>query len=344
MVAACSAPYGTNELPPWHSAEAMAVVPKPVAPPMSKLRLAQHSYAILKALARYTSDDDFQYQGLLARAFENRAAIECFTFNCYKHWATLVIRNNLPFIRARKVQFSETEQTWYADDAGAGGKFDAIKHHFEKLEEIGPHYGYFPEPSKSILIVPQKNLADALIPFQDHEFTITTGSRYLDGFIGEHEAQDIWIQEKVAEWADAVEELASAAVNYPQSAYTALLRSLQQEWHFFQRVVKDIGDAFTDVEKAISQYFLPALFGDDFDEDDPRLRLAGLPVKHAGMAQADPMKSAESNYEARTLVNVHLVCTPRVTKDFVPQIIRPPAVKSSPNSNVGRKYEQCNII
>jgi hypothetical protein len=31
------------------------------------------------------------------------------------------------------------DQTWYADDAGAGGKFDAIKRHFEKLEEIGPN-------------------------------------------------------------------------------------------------------------------------------------------------------------------------------------------------------------
>jgi hypothetical protein len=50
----------------------------------------------------------------------------------------------------------------------------------------------------------------------------------------------------------------------------ALQKSLQQEWQFVQRVVKDIGDAFTDVEK-VSQSFLPALFGDDFDEDDPRL-------------------------------------------------------------------------
>jgi hypothetical protein len=50
--------------------------------------------------------------------------------------------------------------------------------------------------------------------------------------------------------------------------------------------------------KAISQSFLPALFGYDFDEDDPRLRLAGLPVKHAGMALPDPITSAKSNYEA----------------------------------------------
>jgi hypothetical protein len=74
---------------------------------------------------------------------------------------------------------------------------------------------------------------------------------------------------------DAVEELTSVAANYPQSVYTALQKSLQQEWQFVQRVVKDI-----DVEKAVSQSFLPSLFKDDFDEDDPRLRLAGLPVKH----------------------------------------------------------------
>jgi hypothetical protein len=155
--------------------------------------------------------------------------------------------------------------------------------------------------------VPQENLTDAMIAFEDHEFTITTGSRYLGGFIGEKEAQDIWIQEKVAKWADAVEELASVAVDYPQSAYTALQKSLQQEWQPVQRVVKDIGDAFTDVDRAISQIFLPALFGDDFDEDDYRLRLGGLPVKHAGMALPDPIASAKSNYEASTLVNVHLL-------------------------------------
>jgi hypothetical protein len=80
--------------------------------------------------------------------------------------------------------------------------------------------------------VPQEILADALIAFEGQEFTITTGGRYLGGFIGEREAQDISIQEKVAKWADVVEELASVAVNYPQSAYTALQKSLQQEWQF----------------------------------------------------------------------------------------------------------------
>jgi hypothetical protein len=120
-------------------------------------------------------------------------------------------------------------QTWYADDAGVAGKFDSIRSLFKKLQDIGPHYGYFPEPSKSILIVTQDNLEAATAAFADLDFKITTGYRYLGAFIGEKDARDTWIKEKVVNWIDAVTELASAAVKYPQAAYTGLQKSLQQE-------------------------------------------------------------------------------------------------------------------
>jgi hypothetical protein len=110
-----------------------------------------------------------------------------FVFNCYKHWATLVLRSNngtgafiyskegvtqgdpdsmfaygigiLPLIRILKAEFPAVEQPWYVDDAGAGGRFIEICHFFCKLEEIGSSYRYYyPEPSKSILVVPQHNL------------------------------------------------------------------------------------------------------------------------------------------------------------------------------------------
>jgi hypothetical protein len=57
-----------------------------------------------------------------------------------------------------KQDFRELEQPWYADHAGVTGKFDDIHLHFCKLQEIGPIYGYFPELTKSILIVPKHNL------------------------------------------------------------------------------------------------------------------------------------------------------------------------------------------
>jgi hypothetical protein len=91
----------------------------------------------------------------------------------------------LPLIRQLKPEFPEVQQPWYADDVGAGGKFEAIRCQFVRLKEIRPNFGYYPESSKSILIVPQHNYDAALDYFSDLTFTVTTGLRYLGGFIGE---------------------------------------------------------------------------------------------------------------------------------------------------------------
>jgi hypothetical protein len=141
---------------------------------------------------------------------------------------------------------------------------------------------------------------------------------------------------KVAKWADAVEELALVAVNYPQSAYTALQKSLQG-MAVSPESREGYCDAFTDVEKAISSFLL---FGDDFDEDD-LASSSRSPLKHAGMALPDPIASAKSNYEASTLVNVHLWLPLRV--NFISQIIRPSAVKSGPNSKSARRRRTTRV-
>jgi hypothetical protein len=52
---------------------------------------------------------------------------------------------------------------------------------------------------------------------------------YLGGFIGERKLR-IFGSRKVAKWADAVEELASVAVNY--NLLIPHCKSLQQEWQF----------------------------------------------------------------------------------------------------------------
>ncbi len=267
-----------------------------------------------------------------------------FTFNCYKHWSILVIRGNngtaaflfskegvtqgdpismvvyglavLPLIRRLKQEFPEVEQPWYADDAGAAGNFDAIRRHFTKLQEIGPNYGYFPELSKSVLVVSQCNFEAAKLAFADLGFEVTTGHRYLGGFIADKDALTAWIQGKTHTWAEAVKELASAAKNYPQTAYSGLQRSLQHEWQFVQRVVSDIGDQFAEVENAISHTFLPALFDEVIPDDDPRLKLACLPVKHAGLALPDPTASAQTNFDASILVCSHLLAAIRGVDKF----------------------------
>jgi hypothetical protein len=113
-----------------------------------------------------------------------------------------------------------------------------------------------------------------------------------------------------------VKELVSAAKHFPQTAYSGLQRSLQQEWRFVQRVISDIGDHFDEVEKAMSRIFIPALFNEDIADDDPRLKLACLTVKHAGLTLPDPTRSAQPSHDASILICSHVLAAFRNKEPF----------------------------
>jgi hypothetical protein len=73
--------------------------------------------------------------------------------------------------------------------------------------------------------VAEHNLERAKVYFADLKFKVTTGARYLGGFVGEQSALKEWVQEeKVQHWKGAVAELASVAHKFPQSAYSGLQR------------------------------------------------------------------------------------------------------------------------
>jgi hypothetical protein len=54
--------------------------------------------------------------------------------------------------------------------------------------------------------------------------------------------------------------MAKVAERYPQTAYAGMQKSLQQEWQFLQRVTDGLGEEFDDIEQAMNDKFLPALF------------------------------------------------------------------------------------
>eukprot|EP00978_Attheya_sp_CCMP212_P001429 scaffold3002_cov64-Attheya_sp.AAC.2 len=261
-----------------------------------------------------------------------------FLFNVYRHWSTLIIRGvdgkalgilsregvtqgdpiamvayglmMLPLIKQLKREHPDVSQPWYADDAGAGGKFTAIRKQFDRLQELGPARGYFPEPSKSILVVREANLAAAQVAFKDLGFKITTGNRYLSGFIGEAAPQEEWVRDKTDAWATAVTTLAKVCKCYPQLAYAGLQKSLQQVWQFLQRVTDGISTEFESVESSLKNDFLPALLGQS-KIGQPLRDLLALPVKHAGIAIPNPTTSAGGNFMASTVVCGHVVAALR---------------------------------
>ena len=59
----------------------------------------------------------------------------------------------LPLRKRLKVEYPDVTQPWYADDSGALGTFDIIGLYFNLLKRFGPGSGYYPKPSKIVLIV-----------------------------------------------------------------------------------------------------------------------------------------------------------------------------------------------
>ena len=57
-----------------------------------------------------------------------------------------------------------------------------------------------------------------------------------------------------------INTISKTAGKYPQDSYAAVVRTIQSEWIFLQRITWDTGDAFTGVEKMIQETFLPHLF------------------------------------------------------------------------------------
>ena len=152
-----------------------------------------------------------------------------FAFNCYRHWDTLVVWDTgggsghllhskegvtqggplamiaydigvLPLVRELWGAHPQVTQKWCADDAGAGGKFPNIMEHIRYLQAWGPSRGYYPELTKSILVVVPGNVAQAEEHFQGLGIRVVTRHRYLGGYIGDKEAEGRCLAEKIKGW------------------------------------------------------------------------------------------------------------------------------------------------
>ena len=107
-----------------------------------------------------------------------------------------------------KSEFPATKQQWFADDGPTAGTIADIRAQFERLQQLGPNYLYFPESSKTVLVVAPHNVEQAKVQFA---FQVETGSCYLGSFIGETTERDSWIANKVDDWVYIMKKHAGAA-------------------------------------------------------------------------------------------------------------------------------------
>ena len=90
------------------------------------------------------------------------------------------------------------KQFWYADDSGSIGKLVKIRKWLDTLNTLGPKYGYFPNPSKTVLLLKNPEVThQAKALFKDTGVQIRTdGQRYLGAALGSTEFKTIYVKRK----------------------------------------------------------------------------------------------------------------------------------------------------
>ena len=213
-----------------------------------------------------------------------------FIFNTYRGWSPLILQGAqeilysmegttqgdplamlfygislIPLINLLKERGS-CKQCWYADDGGALGSLAELKLWMEALIQLGPMFGYFPEPAKSVIVVDGAHISAAKHIFESTGVQVSTGHRYLGSFIGSEEDRQQYLRKQVKNFADSVGKLAEAAETYPHEALAALTRSLQAEWTFVCRVYGNMEQYLKPIEEALARDFIPKLIGHQVSE------------------------------------------------------------------------------
>ena len=212
----------------------------------------------------------------------------------------------VPLIEAIAVE--NVTQAWFADDAGSGGRLQRLRQWWDKIIELGPKYGYFPNATKSYLIVKPEKRKEAKKIFEDTDITIcNTGKRYLGGAIGTDTFLQEYVETKVATWVMELERLAKYAAVEPHAAFAALTHGLISRWLYVIRVVEECAaEIFQPLEIAIRHKIIPALTAQPAPSDEMR-KLLALPARFGGLGIVDPTAIVTSQREASKAISKPLV-------------------------------------
>jgi hypothetical protein len=121
------------------------------------------------------------------------------------------------------------QQAWYADDAQGAGKLFALRRWWNFLVENGPGYGYYPNSTKTILVVKSDYIEEAKRIFDNTGVIIREGTRDLGAAIGDASFTVTYIEEKVEKWCETIRTLSQLAISSPQAAYSVFTHALKYE-------------------------------------------------------------------------------------------------------------------
>ena len=171
----------------------------------------------------------------------------------------------------------------FADDVTAVGQFEALRKWWDYIVDVGPKFGYQPQPAKSWLIVKNDKIKEAKQHFQGTHIQITaTGERHLGAVIGSKEYRAEYCKNKIQDWIEEINVLSEVAVTEPQAAYACFVSGYQHKFTYYIRTIPEIEEYLQPLEEVIRHRFLPAITGGHIVTDQER-QLISLPPRFGGL-------------------------------------------------------------
>ena len=190
---------------------------------------------------------------------------------------------------------TKTKMAAYADDFSAAGSIENLMYWWETLCKLGPKFGYYPEASKSWLIVKPRSMTKATHTFNKTDIKITkNGKRHLGAVIGSTTYRDTYVSDKVNQWCNEIRLLSRIANIEPQAAYSCFVSGYKHKLTYCMRTIPDIGHLLKQVDDVILTELIPAITG-GINVNHNEMKLISLPVKYGGLGI--PLFSEISNLE-----------------------------------------------
>jgi hypothetical protein len=189
---------------------------------------------------------------------------------------------------------------------------------FDELLVKGPVYGYFPKPSKCILITKPERLERANEIFRGTGVDVTTdgskdsgieinceGTRHLGAAVGTEDFKRSFVKKKVDAWIQSVKQLSAIATSEPHAAFSTFTQCLQAQWTFLSRTMPGTADLLQPLEDIIRSVFLKALLRRDLN--DLERDMVSLPARMGGLGIYKPTEECLISHTNSVYVSAPLV-------------------------------------
>ena len=226
---------------------------------------------------------------------------------------------------------SEVKQLWYADDATGMGSLKGLRSWWDRINELGRYYGYWPNAVKSSLLVSSDRYDEACEVFKDTNVSVNCkGVTVLGSPVGSTEFVQSEINNKISLWCEKLKLLSGIARSQPQSAYSAFTHGLFGEWSYIFRTCQVEDHNVQPLEDCIRQVLIPSILGREAVNDIERTWLS-LPTRYGGLGLYNPISFNISQHCCSVDITKPLVELLRSNEKSLPLEVEEEIVKLKKN-------------